>query len=173
MQLMPENRESEPRNTDRVGGLINDLATFVSALGPGERADLRRGDPDDPGSPAFWRIVVTHLAPRGFIDLEAPSNRALSQWVVILGSLAELEGLHNPRARLGRALAEAGYSELRLTRLLRAEGGQLLDAVRQMVHFLSAKGTDVDVAEIARLVLFDGAWIRRSIASHYYAAQET
>lgn len=173
MQPLPEIRETEPRSTDHIGSLVNELATRISAMGTGDRAELRRGDPDDPGGPAFWKLVVSHLAPRGFIDLDAPHSATLSKWVVILAALAELEGLHNPRAHLGRALAEAGYSELRLTRLLRSEGSQLLDLVRQMVRFLASKAVDVDVADIARLVLSDGDWIRHSIASRYYATQET
>lgn len=154
--------------TDRVGELMNELAKVVSELTPGDRAELRRGDPDDPGSPAFWRIAISRLAPRKYIDLESPNSRSLSQWVVILGALAQLEGLHSPRRNLGRALAEAGFSELRLTRLLRAEDGQLLGLVRQAVHFLAAKGQEVDVADLARLILYRGPKIRRSIASQYF-----
>lgn len=173
MQPQFEPQQSVARSRDALGSLIDDLAKAIAGMSTGDRAELRRGTPDDPGSPAFWKLAVTHLAPRGFVDLQDASLATLGRWVVILGALAELEGLHNPRARLGRTLAEAGYSELRLTRLLRAEGNQLLDAVRQAVHFLASKGAEVDVAEVARLVLSNSVRVRRAIASHYYAAQES
>lgn len=160
----------QPHETTSLASLIQRLAGDLANRGTGELAELRRLKPDDPRGSFFWRVVVTHL------DRELPSSGerredALRRWAVILRSLAHLDGLHNPGRRFGAALAEAGVSELRLNKLLRASGDGLFAEVRSVTHQLASKGVACDVAGIARLVLgrADEHVIRQAIANDYYA----
>lgn len=139
------------------------------AIAPGEAADLRRLKPANPAAPAFWRILAHYVAPQFERALTEEEER---RWAVILNALAYLVRLDAPGQRLGTALREAGLSELRLVRLLRAEGERLEDAVRQTARFLASKGRSANLAELARLVLSDGRKdperVRRDIARDYF-----
>jgi CRISPR type I-E-associated protein CasB/Cse2 len=161
-------RLSEPVS---LTSLIQQICDDLADAGTGTLAELRRLRPDDPGGPAFWRIVVRHL------DLGLPvgdrRDDALRRWAAILRALAELNGLHHPGRRLGTALAEVGVSELRLNKLLRAGGEPLFDEVRTVAHQLATAAVPVDFASVARLVLSDGQpheqAVRQTIANDYYA----
>lgn len=175
-EVSPTIREPEETTLEsRIGRLA---VIVAKELSPGDRADLRRASPDDFGGPAFWKVAASHLTPAGLIaGAGSIRDRQEREWIVILSAIAHLEGLHAPKRPLGAALAESGFSELRLTRLLRADGMLLLNQVRQMVHFLGSKGTSTNVADIARLVLSDTrserARVRRSIARNFYAQLST
>jgi CRISPR type I-E-associated protein CasB/Cse2 len=91
---------------------------------------------------------------------------------MVVGALAVTSGLQAPRRSLGAALAEAGLSELRLTRLLRAHAGALPAEVRAVASYLASKAVPFDATDLARLVLSDGGpseeRVRRGIARSYY-----
>jgi CRISPR type I-E-associated protein CasB/Cse2 len=156
-----------------LASLIRQIAGDLGDAGAGDRAELRRLKPDDPGGPAFWRIVVTRLDPNHLPGGSPAREDALHRWAVILRAIAELDGLHNPGRRLGAALAEIGVSELRLNKLLRASGEPLFDEVRTIAHQLATAAVPVDLTGIARLVLSDGQpheqIVRQTIANDYYA----
>ncbi len=161
-----------PTEARSLGSLIAQIAAELGDAGTGALAELRRLTPNDPGGPAFWRVVVTRLDP----ELPAggdPRDAALRRWAVILRALAALDGLHNPGRRLGAALAEAGVSELRLNKLLRTSGEPLFDQVRAVTHQLATAAAPVDLTGLARLVLSDGQpheqAVRQTIANDYYA----
>lgn len=161
----------------KLHGIVNRLIESIRQMSPGDRAELRRARADEPGGPAFWRLAVHVLAPANEISLEgAGREHRERRWAVILAALATIEDLHAPGIRLGRALARAGLSELRLVRLLRASDDGLFHLVRTTVHYLSSKREPVDCADIALLVLSDGrsdeASVRRRIARDYYANLE-
>lgn len=157
-----------------LGGVIGRLAHAMSREGPlgaGEVAELRRLEPHDPGSPAFWKVVAAYLEdslPSGGERLDDAERR----WAAILSGLATLGPLHRQGVRLGLALAEAGLSELRFVRLLRAHDEGLLHQARVTAKFLSAKGQPADWTGMARLVLSDGRddeeRVRRQLAREYY-----
>ncbi len=73
---------------------------------------------------------------------------------------------------LGRALAEARFSELRLERLLRGDEASQLEHVRLTARFLAAKGQAVEPTHLARLILEDdperAETLRRDIARAYF-----
>jgi CRISPR system Cascade subunit CasB len=156
--------------------LVNRIARDIDqALGTGDVAELRRIRAHDIGQPAFWRIVATHLDPAGALPTgEEARDEAERRWAVILATMAMLRGLHRPGRRLGHALVDAGVTEMRLLRLLRAHGEVLADAVRVTVHQLAQPALQVDVSEIARLVLSDGRSdeerVRRRVARDYFSA---
>jgi CRISPR system Cascade subunit CasB len=154
-----------------VGALAHALTH--GHVSPGDIADLRRLEPDDPSSPAFWKTLGSVVAAHVELPAGGPAlDRAERQWAMILNAAAHLRGLHNPGRSLGAALAAAGFSELRFVRLLRASGDGLPVAVRTTARYLAAKGEPADVGDLAELVISDGhSWseqVRRRIARTYY-----
>jgi CRISPR system Cascade subunit CasB len=159
----------EPRPLTRTVGA---LAHFVEhGASPGDVAELRRLLPEEPGSPAFWRLAGTLLAEElrgGGPALEAREKA----WASIVNALALTAGLHTPARPLGAALAAAGYSELRFTRLLRAHGAALAPEVRGAAAFLAAKAEPFDATDLAQLVLSSGGpseeAVRRGVARTFF-----
>lgn len=136
-------------------------------ISPGDAAALRRLQPEDPSSPAFWRVFLGYVKPP-----EEPSVELQRRWAIILNAVAQLVGLNAAPIPLGRALRDARLSELRLIRLLRADSQRIADAVRHTARFLASKGQSVNLADLADLVLTTerrrGERVRRRIARHYY-----
>ena len=165
--------------TDRKSGIRRIVAQLAHAfehqLSPGDLAALRRIEPADPAEPAFWNAVGRWLEPAGTLPPpESPGRDAAeTRWAVVLGAMAWLKGLHRPGRRLGSALASAGLSELRLTRLLRASGASLPDLLRAATHQLVSRAEPVDVEDLAWLVLTAdtprGERTRRRVARDFYA----
>lgn len=167
-----------PSSTPDLSGAIGRLAHAIDRIvSPGDVAALRRMDPSDPSTAAFWRLRASHLAPAGLLPEADPWREdAEKRWATIMIAMAHLSGLHAPGMPLGSALARAGFSELRFVRLLQARGDVLPRLAIESSRFLAAKGQPVDQKGLALLVLSDG-WIdpsstervRRSIARDYYA----
>lgn len=142
------------------------------AISPGDRASLRRVRPGEIGGPAFWKIAVRHLEPRGLlVERDGPvRQRQELQWSTLLAAMAN--GPSQAAAPLGRVLAEAEVTEARVLRLLRAHDESLLDTVRAVTHQLAAGGHAFDWADLADLLMSDGApheeSVRRKIAYDFY-----
>lgn len=135
-------------------------------LNNGERAELRRISPHKPYSAALWKLLV-HL------DLdEAVSAHDEESWALIAKVLAENVGAYDPKERLGKVLAENGWSELRFTQLLEARDSQLSAQIRRVSQFLASKGARCDWSELARILLVqDGEaaeTYRKSVARSYF-----
>ena len=143
------------------GGLFTD----------GDLAALRRMDPRVPDAPAFWKVhalFLNDIAHAGGDDADEFERR----WATLVVGLAHLRGLHRRGAHLGRACANAGLSEIRFSRLLRAEGNALVSELSTLARFASAKGQALDWSDAARLVFLDGdsgERVRRRIAREYYS----
>ena len=163
--------QSETRLEQIVHRIVGEIEH--DAMSPGEVAELRRLDPEHPGGAAFWKAVVLHLEPAG----QLRGADAEARWALVLRAVGELHGLNRPRRRLGRALAGAGVSEMRLARLLRADLGTLAGTLSAVSRQLASKAEAVDLADLAWLVLTargpGGARrgeerVRRNIARDYY-----
>ena len=76
--------------------------------------------------------------------------------------------------KLPDVLADAQYSELRFARLVRSDADRLADELPTLARFLAAKGTAVDWAGAAQLILSaDGPneeSVRRHVARDYYGS---
>ncbi|SHK67514.1 type I-E CRISPR-associated protein Cse2/CasB [Rhodothermus profundi] len=156
-----------------VGKVAGLLAS--EALSAGERAELRRAALEAPFTPALWRVLF-YLQDEGApvrIGDEADERR----WATLLISMAHCvdprRNLHDYQVPLGRALADAGWSELRFTQLLRARGLQLAIFLRRMAQYLSAREQPANWADVAEL-LFEQTGeradaVRLRIARAYYA----
>ena len=82
--------------------------------------------------------------------------------------------VHNQSIPLGRALVQAGWSELRFVRLMQVRGDDLVKDVRRLASFLASKSQTADWSDIAQLLFNqEGEWAerhRRRIARDYYKA---
>lgn len=164
-----------PEASRTVASLVNTVASMLrygAALSQGDLAALRRMDPRRPPA-AFYKIeglaLDEHLPGEAVRRMDAETR-----WAVIVLGLAHLGDLHVPERRLGHALAEAGYSELRFARLLQADAGQLVDELPLLARFLVAKSTPADWSAAARLIHSAGRSdeedTRRHLARDYYGA---
>ena len=156
-----------------LSSIIGSLAVR-RGLSPGDVAALRRLEPGGPAHPAFWKVCAGWLD--GSLPPEGPARtEAERRWAAIVAGMAITVGLHDPRRHAGAALAEAGYSELRFVRLLRARGEGLAAAVRSASRFLASKAVSFDWRDLAQLVLSearaDEEEARRHLARSYYRHQ--
>lgn len=157
---------SFPQLVWRLTGIVKDR------LSPGEVAALRRLRPEDPGCPAFWRLMATEIMPQDSPMPPELSDEYERRWATVLVALALLGGLVDKNLPLGAALADSGYSEIRFERLLRSGDKGLRHELLLAVRFLAAKAQPVNPVGIARLALTTdpekGKSLRRQVARDYY-----
>ena len=157
-----EQQQTLPDIIGRITGAME-----RNLIGPGERAELRRLDVAHPHSPAFWKVMSIWVE-----SSQTPESE--TRWAIVLSGFARMGLQLNKRGvRLGQALYNAGYSESRLLKLLRAKGPTFADTVRRLCSFLAAKAEPVDWVDLARFILTADEQkadeVRRHIARDYYA----
>jgi len=155
----------------KIVGTIAGMMKQDGALSTGELADLRRISPDQPFTPALWRILMMQD-----LDNSPPWIRQElweRRWATLFMGMAHSAGLHNYSISLGAALAEAGWSELRFVQLMRAKDETLETYLRRVAQFLSSKNQEANWTDVARLLFFQsgdaGERIRLSISRDYYS----
>jgi CRISPR type I-E-associated protein CasB/Cse2 len=165
--------DTPTRGAPTLASLISTIARLLVSGGGLSRGDvsaLRRMDPRTPAA-AFFKVaglVLDELMPA------EPGHRADAEtrWAAITAGLAYLEALHRPGQRLGRVLADTGWSEHRFVRLVRADTDRLADDLPALARFLVAKGIPVDWTAAADLILSAGTErseeVRRHLARDYY-----
>lgn len=167
-QMITTERPSMASVISIIAGLLRGRGT----ISVGDVAALRRMDPRRPAA-AFFKVEGLVL------DEHLPGDAAAraeleTRWAAIIVGLACLGTLHDPSQRLGFALADAQYSELRFARLVRADSDRLADELPALARFLAAKGTSVDWTAAAQLILSAGYAneepIRRHLARDYYGS---
>jgi CRISPR system Cascade subunit CasB len=175
--FMPEIESSIPiiksdvKNDERklLYSIVGRLAHVVDKiLGNGEVADLRRLRPEDPACPEFWKVMAEYW------DMPYDNDEARKR-ACLLSGLARTKGLHDFHASLGKALVDAGYSELRFVRLLRAQDRGLFKEIELMAEFLSSKSQTANWTQAAELLFTkddeNAESLRRRIARDYYGNQ--
>lgn len=137
-------------------------------IGPGEMAELRRLDPQNPDRLVFWQIIVRWVEG----DLPLPDEQ-IQRWATVLQGCAVLgPDLHDPKCPLGLAMEKAGLAESRLSRLLRAPDPQFLEAAVRLCRFMRAKQKPFNWTEFAAWVLAgDRDQFNHRIAQDYYRAK--
>jgi CRISPR system Cascade subunit CasB len=172
--------ESRPSAALRIGQIVARIASQIgrAEFSTAERATLRRLDPDNPRAGIGTACRLLHAA--GF-DVVAANSDQLKRWTLALHGMALMSGPgldpHDPSKRAGSAIAEAGLSEQRFTRLLCASGPAFREQIPRLARFLAAKGQRLNWEPIARLVLCEGRdeqaaeEIRLRLAAQYYAAR--
>lgn len=102
-------------------------------------------------------------------ELHGPPSEA---WLLVLRALGSMT---QGGARLGRALGETRYPELRMNQLCAATGAALFDLVGEALRWLQAHGVGrVDLSHALTLMRADTLgdeeardWVRREIALDY------
>lgn len=148
---------------------VDALCKRIEALPKGDQSALRKLTPHTLDQPAFWKLSTSTLA-NALAESGALRAAQEQRWAVVIAVAAG--AFHSPKLRLGTALAKANVAEMRVTRLLRARGEQLADAVRSTTHQLIAAAVPFDLADLAWLVLSedrdDEDRARQQIARDYY-----
>ncbi len=164
------------------GDIAFRLAGQVAGLPDHDRggfAGLRRMDPDEPDTAAFWRLMAREDL-LGIPEVER-------KWGLILHGIALMtrtsgddvasRSAHDGRIPVGRALYDNGYSETRFNRLLTARGDMLRVLLTRMFRMLAADQATFDWREMATYILNEGyddeaaERNRRRIAREYYRAE--
>ena len=172
-----QRRTFNERGSDRAAvGDRGRLARAVAGdylLDAGDLASLRRMDPRKPAA-VFFKLeglFLDHVLPG---DATARED-AESRWAAVVAGLARLGSLNDPTRRLGNALWEAGLSDARFSRLLRADTERLLDDLPALARYLAAKRIRSDWSAAASLMLSAGTRdeerVRRHLARDYYGAR--
>lgn len=155
------------------GEAVGKLAGMMQergGLSTGEVAELRRISPEEPFTPALWRLLL-------MFDLDDSSygiNQELweRRWATLLMGMAHNTGLHNYSTPFGQALAEAGWSELRFVQLMRAKGETLEKHLRRVAQFLGSKQQEANWTDVAWLLFFQtgdtGDKVRLNISRDFY-----
>lgn len=149
----------------------------------GESASLRRMDPVNPDSSAFWKL----MSQRGM-----PETAGVEKWALIMHGIALMahgagNGMaHQPRMPVGRMLYLGGaqqpgdrgfYSEDRLATLLAARGPTLHRLLARLFRLLANEGCTFNWREMAWFILNEGydeeqaEQSRIRIAREYYRAE--
>lgn len=170
----PNELKSESGYRIEYGKIAGKVATMMQqegALSTGEMADLRRISPDQPFTPALWRLLL-------MLDLDDSPNWIRQEqwerrWATLFMGMAHCAGLHEYNISLGTALAEAGWSELRFVQLMRAKDKTLETHLRLVAQFLASKNQEANWSDVARLLFFQtgeaGERVRLSISRDYYS----
>ena len=175
-----ENRSpAEQTSTKNLAQIVGALARKINAdyYSAGDRADLRRLDPEAPGGAAFWRLMVHFIEKEPAAQLDKLGGwHGYGTWAVLLAALGEGAQRHKPTHNLGEACQRGGVSEKRFIALLRASGKTLWRAVRQLAHQLDSTAQSVNFTDFARLLLFApdsdaGLKARRRLAGQFYRAE--
>jgi len=145
------------------------LAAVIKAehFPTGERAALKRMALDGPAPLAFHRFMLRH------VDSHWQSESWTLEWRTLICALTiQRDGGFDPSKPLGQALAEAGFSEHRLERLLAATGETMRSLALRAARQLAAKGISTDWRQLAVLLFSRNPEIReavnRRLARDYY-----
>ncbi|MFW5751648.1 MAG: type I-E CRISPR-associated protein Cse2/CasB [Planctomycetota bacterium] len=137
----------------------------------GDQAALRRARPDQCAGSALFRFLA-HLRGEGRFmpDHGDERDEAERRWTVILGAACRLA--HIKGTSVGHALADAGFADLRLERLLASSGIDFLRDLDRAVRFLDGKSAGCDLFSLYRLVMADDQRAereRRQLARDFFA----
>lgn len=136
----------------------------TAGLGPSRgRIALRRMRP---GTIPPLEAIALVVSLGGHVDGKPAEVRKTFDALQLCALLADQDG----KAHLGQALHEAGVSELRLERLLRARPDQVAEQLRAVARQLRAKGTPVRVLDLIWLLVREDEESRMKIAQSYYRA---
>jgi len=126
----------------------------------GDRAALKRMALDRPAPMAFHRFVVN------YVDQTVQDR---PEWRPIICALAiQRDGGFDPTVSLGKALADARFSEQRLERLLAATDETLDALALRAARQIAAKGVACDWRQFAELLFSGSDGVRSRIARDYY-----
>lgn len=160
----------------RLARVIGQAAKFVGdahGLDKGERAALKRLDPDGEMRPHQVAALTRALVYAG-LEPENWRPETWCRWALIAHGMA-LAG-HNSGARLGQQLCKAGVTESRVTRVLTARDEAFRQLLPRLVRLLASKEVAPNWYELGGLVLhenreeYKAETIRLKIAGYYFSS---
>lgn len=173
---MNDQPTDDSKTEQTLTSTVHKIAGFLArgdhegGVSTGDLAELRRIDPEEPYTPALWKLLLSRVP-----EQHRRGNESERRWAILLMAMAHCAGLHDPKTAFGAALAEAGWSELRFVRLLRARGDNLDKELRRLAQYLASKKQHANWADAAWLLFVqDGDHAeetRQRIAKSYYTYQ--
>jgi CRISPR system Cascade subunit CasB len=158
----------------KIGAVAAALA--ADRISTGDLAALRRLDVTHPVEGAFWRLYFDRIADPADTRRSESQDADARRWAVILKGMAIMAPIVHAHEEAGALIHRAGYSELRLWRLLRADADRLPDALVHLCRYMTAKALPLNWITLAELLLAtdDTAdQARRRIARSFYRADAT
>lgn len=167
-------------STPSLNELVHEFQQELTRLSKGDITDLRRASLQDGYTSAALYKLLTMPAVAKSQYVQVSYER---QWGELLSYMAnDVEHGQGERFSLGRAMAQAEVSELRLTRLLNApmtdEQGEkrgripLHEEVRKVLSIIQSKQVKLWWSSVAKLIFYSAPYseeIRRTIARDYYS----
>ena len=135
------------------------IAAALAAAGPGEKADARRMGDD--GAPVFWRQASR-------LGISRPQEQdwlRFTRLIALLTPASATASIHDQARSLGAVLADAGFSEIRVARLLATRGDPRAEALERAIRTIAPKRPHFSVVGLARIVLGRGG---NDLARDYY-----
>lgn len=165
MTLAAESPAPSTSLASAVGRLAGILGS--PAFSSRDRSALKRWAPGQDYPLAFYRLWLCRMGE------ELPAESQQECWMLLSWGLALCgAGAHRPDRPLGKALAQAGYSEMRVERLLGAANELRPELFASMVRFLAAKERAFNWVEAADLLLAKSTDARnrchRRLAQSFY-----
>jgi len=204
-RILPDSDESEKEESspfdfddivDEIEEAVRDIDGMLQedpldeyrrkSLSSGERAELRRTDSDHPFTPTLWKVLFEvgyeeapswwwRFRPKG-TGPEEWSKEWEQRWAVLLQAMTTCRDQHADNIRLGTALANAGWAEMRFVRLMETNGQELETHVRHMAQYLASTGEALDWTDVAKLLFFQEGEtaqnIRVGISRAYYGRKQ-
>src|SRR6266516_1695398 len=161
-------KDTEPPLLSRqTFAILRDISAHAT---PDDRARLRTMFLPDPPL-TFWKLLAS------VPNEQTENEHCVAIWKIVLRALGDLR---HSSSSLGRALAEPGFPEDRMERLLTASGSSLPGLIEEALRWLSSHHVQtVDLSIIASLGLADTLgileardWARRQIALDYVRGSE-
>jgi len=176
---VPAADASTTRSGDDLAKRLNSaVGKIARRMGPdgemssGNIAELRRISSDNPFTPALWKVLFDYDLEHAWLGLDQDTYER--RMATLLMGMAHCAGLHDYGTSLGRALAEAGWSELRFVRLMEARGETLESLIRRLAQYLASKGQSANWVGIAWLLLQQegdkAEKTRLNVSRSYYGA---
>jgi CRISPR system Cascade subunit CasB len=147
----PDSAE-RPDLATAVGRAAGMLSPENGSISNGDRAALRRINTDAPVTPALWKVLHHLGIPDPDPQYDTSEAHHERNWGLLLMGMAHCAGLHDYKVPLGKALALAGWSELRFTRLMEADDETLPALMRRMAQYLASKQQPANWADVAYLL---------------------
>lgn len=152
--VQSSNSTSNESLSDRLNRAVGKIAGRMGpdgGMSNGDIAELRRISSENPFTPALWKVLFDYDLENAWLGLDQDAYER--RMATLLMGMAHCAGLHDYGTPLGKALAEAGWSELRFVRLMEARGETLESLIRRLAQYLSSKGQPANWVDVAWLLL--------------------
>ena len=152
-----------------VGRMISDFSRSNSheggSLSKGDISSLRRMDPKEPCS-VFWRMLASNKVEG------CPENDR--KWALVVKCMAITYPNMDSQVNPGQSFRDAGFSQasdIKMSRLLKAEEGPFEDYLVSAIRQVSAKKVSINWMKFAEFVFFQNIKSKRNLAKDFYSNQ--